>query len=54
MRNATAKKALSRGFIGKKTKYYNVLTIIANSLLPPPPVSNLEIYLEKLIKPYVC
>ena len=31
MRNATAKK----GFCGKKTKYYNILTIIASSLLHP-------------------
>ena len=34
-----SQKGLSRGFRGKKTKLYNILTIITNSLLlsPPPP-----------------
>ena len=34
-REATAKR-LSRGFSGTKTNCYNILTIIANPLLPPP------------------
>ena len=36
LRQEARAKRLSRGFSGTKTKSYNILTIIANPLLPPP------------------
>ena len=45
-------KGFSCGFIGKKSKYYNINIIIVNSLLNPPP--HFINFLHKLIKLFVC
>ena len=49
MREATAKKNFQEDLVGKKPKYYNILTIIANSLLYPPPRINREFIMMIII-----